>query len=707
MKKYFLLLLLSFSLLMESQQEKFNTVLTKFICQQQNQQVPVRVLVKGDVSSIVSMQAQYGFKLNYHYGNIACLTATTSQLIALASHSYVSRIELPENKKIKFLNDTMRVKNNIVPVQIGATPLTQAYKGDGVIIGMIDSGHDFNHPDFKDTLTGKSRILKIWDQGFPIGANTPPLFGYGQEWDSSSFNTNTCPHTDVAYYGHGTHTAGIAGGNGGYTGKCVGVAPNSEFISVALNFYGLGPTISDAAHYIFSNASALGKPCVINASVGDYYGSHDGKDLQSQIIDAMLQIPGRLLVGAAGNSGSYKYHVGYPLTNDTNFTFISNGLATLNFQVYAEVSQFTGVNYRIGANDQNFNDRGNTGFKNFGYALGSIKYDTIFNSGNRLAIIETAADTSMGVYTLDITIYADSLNYKWRFDATGAGGRFDSWNFDYVNSGLPTVAANPKMFFYRYPDSLMTVVSGFQCLDNVVTVGNYINMTSWYDVNNNLQTIPYIAGQISSMSSQGPTRDGRLKPDITASGDQILSSGVISLLPSYIANNPTNVSTDSLHVMGGGTSSSSPVVAGLGALFLQMNPNSGPLLFKQAITQCAKQDNFTGFNMPNMVWGFGKLDGFAAMTCNVLTKEETKENNHITVYPNPFNDFVTFILNKNSIYGNIEIYDVLSRLVFSERIGSDTNITVNISGTIKGGVYLFKIVDAFGKLIHSGRVIKQ
>ena len=703
MKKYILFFLILFSVAGYSQFKKFNTNLIKYISKNAQQPGQLPILIKGEMNSIVSAQNQIGFKLNYSYGSIARITANPQQILALAEKTFVTRIELIENKKIKLLNDTMRVRNNINPVQTGMAPLSQAYKGNGVVIGMIDSGHDFTHPDFKDSLTGKSRILKIWDQTFPVSSNTPISFGYGQEWDSSAFNSNNCPHTDVAYYGHGTHTAGIAGSNGGKSGQCIGVAPKSEFLSVALDFYAIGPTISDAVHYIFSEATALGKPCVINASVGDYYGSHDGKDLQSQMIDAMLQTPGRLLVGAAGNSGNYKYHVGYNLSNDTNFTYITNNTNTINFQLYADVPQFINANYRIGANDQNFNHRGQTGFFNFNYALGTLKYDTIFNGLNRLAIVQTSADTSMGVYTLDVTIYADSLNYKWSLDATGSG-KFDSWNFDYFGTGLPSVSAHPEMQYYKYPDSLMTIVSGFQCLDNVVTVGNYINMTSWLDVNNNLQSIPYTTGQISSMSSQGPTRDGRIKPDITASGDQILSSGVLSLMPSIIQNNPSNVSTDSLHVMGGGTSSSAPVVAGIGALFLEMQPQSIPSLFLQSVTSCAKQDIFTGNNLPNTVWGYGKVDGFAVMTCTALSIENINKNPKIKVYPNPAQSEINFLPDEKYCGGKLILFDLMGKEIFFQKLSCKESEIKILTDKLPSGLIYYKIENE-DKYSESGKLI--
>ncbi|MBL0103977.1 MAG: hypothetical protein IPP51_09635 [Bacteroidetes bacterium] len=62
--------------------------------------------------------------------------------------------------------------------------------------------------------------------------------------------------------------------------------------------------MANAVEYIFNKAQQLGKPCVINASLGDYIGSHDGLDLESQYISNLLnQQAGRALVAAAGNVG--------------------------------------------------------------------------------------------------------------------------------------------------------------------------------------------------------------------------------------------------------------------------------------------------------------------------------------------------------------------------------------------------------------------
>ena len=102
------------------------------------------------------------------------------------------------------------------------------------------------------------------------------------------------------------------------------------------------------------------------------------------------------------------------------------------------------------------------------------------------------------------------------------------------------------------------MVSGFQCSNEVVTVANYNNLRYHYDVNNVLQDNGIIAGEINGGSSLGPTRDGRQKPDIAATGQMVFSTIPLSMLPNLIANAPHVVAQGSLHVRGGGTSAASP-----------------------------------------------------------------------------------------------------------------------------------------------------
>lgn len=83
-------------------------------------------------------------------------------------------------------------------------------------------------PDFKD-INGNSRIKYLWDMTKPVAANTPTVFGYGQEWNNTQIDQGLCTHTDMAHYGHGTNAAGIAAGNGYSINQLEGMAPESEY----------------------------------------------------------------------------------------------------------------------------------------------------------------------------------------------------------------------------------------------------------------------------------------------------------------------------------------------------------------------------------------------------------------------------------------------------------------------------------------------
>lgn len=282
------------------------------------------ILVKGNVERLKGNSAGLNYAFNYSAGDIASITTDLNSLSKLIETKIVSRAEFIEATKIPF-NDTMVVKNRIIGVKTGTPPLPQAYDGTGVVVGIIDTGTDWRHLDFKDA-GGNTRIQYIWEQSVFGGTATPQPYNYGKEWTAAQINANQCTHNDVAGSGHGTHVSGVAVGNGLQTGKMQGVAPKADIVVVALNFNLAGPTIADAVNYIFAKATLMGKPCVINASVGDYNGSHDGTDLEAKLIENMVKnIGGRVMVAAGGNAGTARSHVKtIPPVGDTAWTWLNN-----------------------------------------------------------------------------------------------------------------------------------------------------------------------------------------------------------------------------------------------------------------------------------------------------------------------------------------------------------------------------------------------
>ncbi|GAB4201195.1 MAG: hypothetical protein Fur0023_05390 [Bacteroidia bacterium] len=626
-------------------------------------------------------------KAKYLYSSrnlVRCVIHDTAFLMSLVRNQMIVRAEMYRPKKLTTLNDTMVVRNRILPVKTGVPPLPQGYDGSGILLGLIDSGIDFSHPDFQYS-NGKTRIKYIWDQAV-TGTISPLPFGYGQQWDSTSINNGTCTHSDLAYWGHGTHVAGIAAGNGQSTGTHQGCAPKAHIVAVALDFNATTPVIADAVQYIVNKANQLNMPVAINASVGDYYGSHDATDLQSQMIVSLISNqPGRLMCAAAGNAGNIKYHVKYNSTSsDTVFTWLQNSSSNvIDHWIYADTAQIKNVQISVGCTNPAYQYLGNVGFKSYNYALGTTKNDTLKYNNNRIGKVQFSSSiNSFGVYELYIRIIADSANYLWSIESKG-NGVFDAWNFDFVSSGLPTASQYPKIQHYLMPDTVSSIVSGFQCSNEMITVANYVNLNKYYDYNNNLQTTTEIAGGLAYHSSSGPTRTGLLKPDIGATGNSVFSCVAMGMQSNLIANYPNFLALGGYHVLGGGTSAASPVVTGLGLLFLQAFPYATNQMFKNAITSCAYTDNFTG-TVPNNQWGYGKLDGLSTFTCSgLLSIEQTNEKETNGFFPNPASERVYF----PSDISKVTIMDVTGKIILRKQNISHDDRFIDISA-IPEGVYI-------------------
>ena len=183
--------------------------------------------------------------------------------------------------------------------------------GKGVIIGFVDTGIDFKHPDFKFS-NGTSKILYVWDQ--TLSGRPPSGFGYGFECSSLDIQADACPEVDT--YGHGTHVAGIAASSGIATGSYVGVAPDASIIFVRSGYSvcsGSSWTFDDAhildgINYIVKKAHELGRRAVINLSLGGNIGGHDGSDPLEQALDAFVRNADTPIVVAAGNEAEDNAH---------------------------------------------------------------------------------------------------------------------------------------------------------------------------------------------------------------------------------------------------------------------------------------------------------------------------------------------------------------------------------------------------------------
>ncbi|MFH1004259.1 MAG: S8 family peptidase [Bacteroidota bacterium] len=693
----------------EAQYSKINFGATISVNKKEIQEKTIHLLVRGNVSEIEKFTKQYGGTFRYAVGDIASINLPVKNISTLAEKQFVKRIEANNLfNKTKPLNDSMLISMRVIPVHLGILPLTKTYQGEGVVIGIIDTGIDYRHPDFKDSI-GKTRIKFLWDQVTPDSGKAPQPYNYGREWNNTQIDSGLASAhqtTAISWWSHGSHVASEATGNGLATGNYKGVAPKSDIIFVALNFQKpVNNMVVDAVNYIYSKATALGKPCVINASFGDYYGSHDGSDLQSQVIKNLITAQnGRSLVSAAGNAGNVAFHLGYTVTSDTNFTWF-NSTTGLYFIIYADTNNFKNIRFSIGADkiSPRYLFRGNIPFSNITPHIGKMISDTLYNGSNRIGIIQSYGEKNGGIYSMEYFITPDSTTYNWRLMTTGYG-KFDAWVFNQKGEPINIVSANladstifPPLKKYKQPDFNQTIVSGFQCLDEVITVGSYVNRNQHVDIDTILQTNNiYIPGALAASSSHGPTRDGRIKPDITAPGDYILGCFTLSQIPILVgAGQGSAIGVGGAHTVNSGTSFASPAIAGVAALILQNDPNASYLDVKNAIVNCAWQDSFTGGDLPNNLWGYGKVDAFASLTTCATTNSINQsiiDSEEFIIYPNPFSSeaFLRIFSKEKLQNAELKIYDIIGKEVKTIPM-KDSQSAVLEKGCLKNGIYFCQL----------------
>ncbi|MDR2908607.1 MAG: S8 family serine peptidase, partial [Oscillospiraceae bacterium] len=221
-------------------------------------------------------------------GSYAILTMNASRIREIYNYSEIEYVELPKN-----LTPSLEGSLSAACVTSVHSPGEYDLRGKGVLVGIIDSGIDYAHPDFIGP-DGRSRILYMWDQS---AEGTPPAgFTSGVEYTAdqltaaaqSDIPQAVIPSTDTV--GHGTAVAGIAAGNGrGYNGY-VGVAPEASIIAVRLGEKGRKSfarttEIMRALKYISDKALELRMPVAINLSMGTNNGSHSGTSLFETYID--------------------------------------------------------------------------------------------------------------------------------------------------------------------------------------------------------------------------------------------------------------------------------------------------------------------------------------------------------------------------------------------------------------------------------------
>jgi subtilisin family serine protease len=509
--------------------------------------------------------------------------------------------------------------------------------GQGVIVGIVDSGLDLKHADFLDP-SGKTRVVAAWDQT-ANNDNPPGVIGgndwtYGHVCTSDDIDAERCPLDDV--FGHGTHVTGTAAGDGSATGngqpayRFAGVAPEAGLIVVKSGDASFtSDRVLDGVAYIFAMAQKLGRPAVVNLSLSSQEGPHDGTTLFEQALDN-LSGGGRIVVAAAGNEGANDNETPKFPIGPQHAMGVADGPAdtllvpsytprpgaqndAVQLELWYDGADSLAVTVVTPSGIQISAACGDTAVLDT--PDGAVGIDNASegrdpNNGDRSALIglgDLTATAPPAVGRWLVRVHADGL-------APGSTGAYHLW---LTFPGLP-VGQQGLQFL---GGSNAYVVSVPASADRVIGVAAYAARHDWTTLGGQRASFLYQEplGDIAFFSSPGPRRDGVLKPDLAAPGKVVISALARHATIWQPQERRSLIEADSVHAGLFGTSMAAPAVTGTVALLLQLQPDLTPEAVRELLVRSARQDQFTAHPytgqpdaVPNAQWGYGKLDAAAA-----------------------------------------------------------------------------------------------
>ena len=622
--------------------KKLSSGLQRTICTQTASAVSLAKIQDTKLKIILrinSIPTMSGLKIHSVVGNIATAEISSSQLPALLEQRQVEYIQEDNVERPSMYSNAQLM--NVEDVQRGilnSTPL----RGKNVILVIYDSGIDWQHLDFRRTDdTTKSRILAIWDQIEQTDAShhSPSGFEYGVEYHQTDLNaelsgssTGYVRTTDRT--GHGTAVAGIAAANGqsssfGFSGT----APDADLIIIK----GGDETFSEAKiidgiNYAAKKAKELGKPVVLNLSLGSQFGAHDGSRLYEQAIDAFASTPGHAVTVAAGNDGDLFLHA------ECASNMLSDS-ATMDITIPSYVPQ-----------DGELNDLVNLEF--YYDAADSIVIQFVSPSGKRVSASTGQAaqfdDSPEGTILLTNASYGPSalngmnigdlqlFDYNYHLPAVG------TWKVVVKNAHLPLHRSihfwiteghvgTQRVYFDRSSAAVNSayLVSSPGNSAQAITVGSFNVANKWTTSDLKIYELGDSNGTASSFSAAGPRIDGMIKPEVVAPGV------ALGTTLAHTATTPTPlVYKDGCHIAAMGTSFSAPQIAGLVALMFQVDPALTNERIKETLRNSAFIDQALQ-SASTQKYGYGKINGLTTLLSllhiNYLSPEflhatETKAN---------------------------------------------------------------------------------
>lgn len=475
--------------------------------------------------------------------------------------------------------------------QSGILPLqnypTLRLMGNGILIGFLDSGIDYQNPIFRN-LDGSTRIAAIWDQ--TVQSGTPPKgFAYGSEYTESRINEalksenplEIVPSTDDT--GHGTFTASLAAGGGNPEKNFLGAAPEATLAVVKLksakqylrDYYFIPDgepchqetDIILALHYLDSLAQRLNLPLVFCCALGTNAGGHVGALPCPILLNLYGSNANRVPVIGCGNEADKRHHYYHEIpdvsTAHTAEIRVGEGVTGFTMELWTSIPNVLSISLTSpsGENTSRITIRANA------------RTDFQFLLERTRVIIDYRITAELESSELIFFRFIDPSPGIWKVNIEPVrifNGRFHIW--------LPLSEFLSGEVYFLDSDPYYTITNPANG-ESTINVAFYDGSTT----------------AVALSSGRGFSRNDMVNPSLAAPGINVLGA-----LPG------------GRYVMRSGSSAAAAICAGAVALLMEWllirmkSPSIDSYQIKSILTIGAQRP--PGVQFPNREWGYGLLD---------------------------------------------------------------------------------------------------
>lgn len=469
-----------------------------------------------------------------------------------------------------------------------------AGQGRGVMIGLIDTGIDYQNPLFRNR-DGSTRILGIWDQ--TADSSSAPFLTYGTQYTKNQIDLalrsddplSLVPEEDTN--GHGTMMASLAAGKEDPESGFSGAAPQCALGIVKLKpakqylrrFFLINETaaayqendIMTGIRYLYELARSQSMPLVVCLGLGTNFGSHTGTSPLGLMIDEMSTVNGVVFVVAAGNETGYGHHASHTVTEKEQTVPVELSVGSISGSPGGFSMEFCAE----GASVFDLAFLSPTGRRISASSSGTMQAETVYfpvektsitiysrltsaYSGNQLIYLRFQ-DPAPGIWTLAVTCTAEPAGtFHIRLPCHG-----------FIDDDI--------YFLRPDPDSLITEPGNARY---PLTVG----------------AIDHVTGGIYIHSGRGYSGSGQIKPELAAPGVRLLAAGLRPGIFQTVT----------------GTSAAAAIAAGAAAILLNRgivngeDPFMNSSTIKTILIRGAKRN--PALLYPNRESGYGMLDLYQA-----------------------------------------------------------------------------------------------